>query len=324
MAKATGPVLFKTVKKAEEGHHGGAWKVAYADFVTAMMAFFLLLWLLNSTTDEQKQGISNYFRPTVGTDGGSGAGGLFGGISASVEGVIQEAGAPESSQREVPDAGQLDIAPEGTGEDQVSSGAVGTVNREQEDALFNSYKRLLEQQLDTLPPELQDLKRSIVIEITEEGLRIEVMSDEGEPNFLPGTAELTTRTKLALRLVAAYLERLPNRISVTGHAARGDSAQISRESWGLSLARANTARRELISRGTGEQRFQTVIGKGDSEPRVTEAPADPRNDRLAMVLLRIAPGAPAPGQEALPPGVALPPGAVDPLSGGAPTPPPID
>ena len=322
MAKPSGPILFKTVKKAEDGHHGGAWKVAYADFVTAMMAFFLLLWLLNSTTEEQKEGISNYFRPTVGTDGGSGAGGLFGGISASVEGVVDSPGAPDSSQREIPDAGQLDTQPEGTGQDQDSTGSVGTVNREQEDALFNSYKRLLEQQLDQLPKELENLKKSVVIEITEEGLRIEIMSDDGEPNFLPGSTEMTNRTKMAMRLVAAHLERLPNKVSITGHTARSPDPVTNRQGWGLSVARANVARRELIARGTSEQRFQTIIGKGDSEPRVQDDPAAAQNDRLSIVLLRLAPGAPAPGQEREPPALAIPAGAA--AGGAEPTPPSID
>ncbi len=323
MAKSGGPILFKTVKKAEDGHHGGAWKVAYADFVTAMMAFFLLLWLLSSTTDEQKEGISNYFRPSVGAEGGSGAGGLFGGISASVEGIIEQPGAPDATQRETPSTGQLDAAPEGTGKDQQTTGSVGTVNREQEEALFNSYKRLLEQQLDQLPKELENLQRSIVIEITEEGLRIEILSDEGEPNFLPGSIELTERTKLAMRLVAAHLERLPNRISVTGHTARSPDEVTNRAGWGLSVARANVARRELITRGTAEQRFQTIIGKGDSEPRLKDNPAAPQNDRLSIVLLRLAPDAPTIGQEGEPPSIARPDGATD-TGGGNPTPPAIE
>lgn len=323
MAKSGGPILFKTVKKAEDGHHGGAWKVAYADFVTAMMAFFLLLWLLSSTTEEQKEGISNYFRPSVGAEGGSGAGGLFGGISASVEGIIEQPGAPDSTQREIPDAGKLDSAPEGTGEDQETTGSVGTVNREQEDALFNSYKRLLEQQLDQLPKELENLQRSIVIEITEEGLRIEILSDEGEPNFLPGSTELTERTKLALRLVAAHLERLPNRISVTGHAARSPDEVTNRAGWGLSVARANVARQELISRGTSSQRFQTIIGKGDSEPRLTDNPAAPQNDRLSIVLLRLAPDAPSAAQAGAPPSFAGPQGPTG-AAGAEPSPPSIE
>lgn len=308
MADGDQPILFKTVKVQEDGHHGGAWKVAYADFVTAMMAFFLLLWLLNSTSEEQKQGISNYFKPTVGAEGGSGAGGLFGGISAAQEGFIPEPGEPQSSQRETPDSGTIDIAPEGTGAgDPVTTGAVGTVNREQEEALFNSFKRLLEQQLETLPPELRELKRSIVVEITEEGLRIQLLDNEDGESFLPGTADLTARARMALRLIAAYMDRLANPISVTGHTRLAPDAATRRTDWGLSLARANAGRRELVGNGIPARRFQTVVGKGGSELYVEGSPADPRNDRLSIVLLRQAEDRPGAGEATPPPTLAAPP-----------------
>ncbi len=282
------PILVKKVKVPADEHHGGAWKVAYADFVTAMMAFFLLLWLLNATEQEVLDGISNFFTPTTQTSAGnSGSDGLFGGVTTNDPGPTDDRLAASSSDSETSADGELITDENKSGiNDEESTGSAGPVNAEAEEKRFNTQKKLLEKSLDELPPELQTLNQSIRVDVTEDGLRVQIVDNRDEASFDPSSDKLTKHGRLALQFIGEYMARLPNKISITGHTARtpGETGN-----WQLSLNRSNAARRELQRVALPAQRFATVIGKADSEPLYIENPASPSNRRMTVILLRQAP-----------------------------------
>lgn len=286
MADEDQEVIIVTKKVKEEGAHGGAWKIAYADFVTAMMAFFLLLWLLNATEQEVLEGISNYFNPTTRTtSGASGSGGLFGGITSNEPGPTETMLHSAAQDRQTSAKGALEAEEGGSGKkDEESTGDAGKLDPLQEDANFYATKQNLERAINALPPELQDLKQSVLVDVTEEGLRLQLIDQENRESFAPGSAELTETGRLLLKFIAQYISRLPNKISITGHTGQEPAAD---NIWTLSVDRALTTRRTLIQ---GESipisRFETIIGRGDSELMFPDDPTSPRNRRMVVVLLR--------------------------------------
>jgi len=289
--EAAQPLVIKTKKIKDDGHHGGAWKVAYADFVTAMMAFFLLLWLLNATTEEQKDGISNYFEPIGAVKGSSGSDGMFGGISVSDPGPIPEPGAKESLNLEDPSDEDLDSDARGEGEDvpEISSD-VSEIDPVDEERLFNTAKRLLESALDELPPELKDLKDTVKVDVTEEGLRIQLLDHDRNPMFEPQSAALTPLAEQVILFISTVVARLPNRVSITGHT---DATPFTKPDgsgkWKLSLDRSQSARRALVATGIDAGRFKTVLGKADTEPAFGTDPTAAQNRRVVIVLNRQVP-----------------------------------
>jgi chemotaxis protein MotB len=288
MADLEQQVITKKVKVAEDGHHGGAWKVAYADFVTAMMAFFLLLWLLNATEQEVLDGLSNYFTPTTRTSSApSGSGNVFGGITPNQPGPTQDKVSESTTADQGTSQGDLNSTEDESGpEDEASTGSEGEVNSEDEQNRFNLAKTNLEAQLDALPPELDALKETIKVDVTDEGLRIQLVDTRDRASFEQGTAELTEHARMALRLVADVAGTMPNPVSVTGHTAEGEGGSGA---WDLSVDRANAVRRGLVRDGLPERRFETVVGKSDTEPLIPENPASPQNRRMTILLKRQAP-----------------------------------
>jgi len=281
-------LIVKKVMLPGGAPHGGAWKVAYADFVTAMMAFFLLLWLLNATTDEQKQGISNFFEPIGELRGSSGSGGVFGGISASDPGPT-----PEPSRNP-----ELTVTPEKTlGDKDVNKDIEVEALKEDlpnvtEETIKNETRQFMAaeaavQQALTEVPELRDLHESIKIDVTDEGLRIQLIDQKGVPMFKPGGAELNDVTRKLLLLIASVIERLPNKVTLSGHT---DSTPLhtpdGRTNWDLSLDRANAGRRALQEFGVPRDRFLKVVGMADRELLKPDDPTSPSNRRLVIMLLR--------------------------------------
>ena len=286
MADEDQEVIIVTKKVQEEGAHGGAWKIAYADFVTAMMAFFLLLWLLNATEQEVLEGISNYFNPTTRTtSGASGSGGLFGGITSNEPGPTTTMLHSSAQDRQTSAKGALDAEEGGSGKkDEETTGDAGKLDPLQEEANFYATKQNLERAINALPPELQDLKQSILVDVTEEGLRLQLIDQKNRESFRPGSAELTQTGKMLLKFIAQYISRLPNKISITGHTGQETAAE---NIWFLSVDRALATRRTLIQdEAVPISRFETVIGRGDTELLVPENSASPRNRRMVIVLLR--------------------------------------
>lgn len=285
MADDEQPVIFKVKKIAEDGAHGGAWKIAYADFVTAMMAFFLLLWLLNATEEEVLKGVSSYFTPsTKKTADPSGSGGMFGGITSAEPGPEEEKLHTAASMPTPRDKGSLESETEGTGqEDAESTGSEGRLDPIMEEQNFYGTKDLMEAALDKLPQELKDLKQSILIDVTEEGLRIQMIDQEKLPLFKVRSPDLTEHGITLLRFIAQYGGRLPNPVSVTGHTDGDSERNIA---WKLSIERAAAARRQLQKSGITPRRFENLIGKAFSQPLVPDEPAHPGNRRVVIVYIR--------------------------------------
>ena len=330
MAKHAGgaPIIIKKIKKGGHGHHGGAWKVAYADFVTAMMAFFMLLWLLNVTTDVQKRGIADYFEPTITSKSASGAGGVLGGLTVGSPGassVSQSLPSFELSHNALRQPTEGDDGDDGgtAGQDKEQSDTAGApvanddtnngsnankkVSDEElqkqlaakEEKQFQDAKSALEQAVKQVP-DLQGLAQNLKIDETPEGLRIQLVDQDKSAMFPTGSAEPGDTAKKLTSLVAQVIAKLPNKVSITGHT---DSTQYAANAkytnWELSTDRANASRREFIAQGFAPTRLQRVVGMADGDPIDKANPSDPQNRRISIVLLREN-NAPMPAQPVAP------------------------
>ena len=298
MAASDRPIVIKKViKRSGGGHHGGAWKVAYADFVTAMMAFFLLMWLINTTTPEQKRGIADYFAPASVSPAPSGSGAPLAGTSPGDDGV-QGSGDSSMRQRLAPTAPQMNDrdrqqAPEGSPvavEEQpnVTSSAMAEAQQRREAAELHSAAMSLRQAMQEMP-ELAELSNHVIVDETPEGLRIQLIDQEGRPMFNPGAIEPNDRAVTLLRAVARIAERLPNRLSIAGHTDSAPSAGGDYTNWELSADRANASRAVLQDAGITDDRIYEVRGKAGSEPLYPDDPYMPGNRRISIILLREAP-----------------------------------
>ncbi len=295
MADNTQPIIVKKIKKAAHGHHGGAWKVAYADFVTAMMAFFLLLWLLGATTDEQKRGIADYFTALAVSNSTSGAGALLGGQSISTPGSLQNKSAmPSVAVKLRATSGASDA------EDELDTGASGAETdgkateeeirqamEDREEERFRQAEQELKQAIQE-NPDLSAMAENLIVDRTPEGLRIQIVDQEGKPMFPLGTARMLDRTRALMAKVAQVIRSLPNKISISGHTDstkfRGRRAGYG--NWELSSERALSSRRALIEGGIPTERIANVAGKAANDPLVPEEPGSARNRRISIVLLR--------------------------------------
>jgi chemotaxis protein MotB len=296
------PIVIKKVKKGgDHGHHGGAWKVAYADFVTAMMAFFLLMWLINTTDIEQKRGIANYFAPASVSESESGAGSIFGGSAMGEDGSqgsgsasIVERLAPRQTSSESAEDAQGSSGSDGEEDNALSQSSLERALARREAAEFASAEQSLRQALQDMP-ELAELSRHLIIDNTPEGLRIQLVDQEGRSMFEPGSVEPNERAMVLLRAVTEVVTRLPNRISISGHTDAAPSPASGPSNWELSAARANAARAVMQQTGLTEDRIAEVRGKAGAEPLFPDDPYLPGNRRLSIVLLREAPVLPDSG-----------------------------
>ena len=293
MAVSEQPILIKKVKKVTGGgHHGGAWKVAYADFVTAMMAFFLLMWLINTTSPEQKRGIADYFAPASVSETTSGAGGILAGTALGDDGaksagssdIIEEL-APSSQN---PNDGDSKEASKQVSPTRAEADAEQMARQRREDASFASAAQSLRQALQSMP-ELAELSKNIIIDETPEGLRIQLVDQEGRSMFNQGSTQPNDRAKVLLRAISKVINQLPNRISLYGHTSASAGGLKPATDWQLSAARADASRVVLQSAGVEGDRVYQVSGKANSEPLYPDDPTLPGNRRIAIVLLREAP-----------------------------------
>ncbi len=301
-----GAVIIKRIKKSGHGgHHGGAWKVAYADFVTAMMAFFLLMWLINTTTPEQKRGIADYFAPQSIAETVSGAGGVLGGKVMGEE-SSRAGGAASVFQKNSPSS-----PTNPTHSTQAGSvhGGAANASGQGADAASDSHSSASAQDGDFAHaaeaihqaihdnPDIAALSRQVMIDNTPEGLRIQLVDQDGRPMFQQGTSEPMPYTKRLLAEVGRIIDRLPNRVSISGHTeAATFEGPNGTTNWELSSARANAARALLAAGGLVQDRIYEVAGKAGSEPLLPEDPNASANRRLSIVLLREAPPVP-PGHQ---------------------------
>jgi chemotaxis protein MotB len=287
------PIIVKKIKKIEAGAHGGAWKVAYADFVTAMMAFFLLMWLINMTSPEQKRGIADYFAPASVSKSQSGSGGLLDGASLSKEGARSQGQSTESVERTTTDTQSAASQGDASSVEQPDGGAddlaLDRQTSEYNEKLFGQAEESLRQAMKDMP-ELAELSKHILIDQTPEGLRIQIVDQEGRPMFAPGSVEPYRRTRRLIEGLAVIIDQLPNRLSISGHT---DSAAFygpnGYSNWELSADRANAARRILMDGGVKGDRVFQVSGKAGSEPLFPDDPYVSANRRISIVLLREAP-----------------------------------
>lgn len=310
------PIIIKRVKKGHAGHHGGAWKVAYADFVTAMMAFFLLLWLLNAVTEEQLQGVADYFAPTTVSSSKSGAGGMLGGKVVG-EGSMSSNGTTPSFTLSLPpptigQGGDALTDPKEGGDEGAGEGQGGQsvgkmdvqgqqgqnqaqalteqqilqANAQREQQQFERAQEALQKAINSIP-ELRKLADSLMVDNTPEGLRIQIVDQDGLAMFPRGSPDMFGHTKALLDMVSRVIKQLPEKISISGHTDstpfQGGSGYTN---WELSADRALATRRTLLGAGVPPDRVDRVVGRADMDPLVSNDPSNARNRRITIVLLR--------------------------------------
>ena len=274
-SKKLQPIIIKRVKKGGHAAHGGAWKIAYADFVTAMMAFFLLMWLLGSTTEGDKKGISDYFGSPlkVSMAGGSGSGDSSsvvkgGGTDLTRTNGQVKAGDVEAQRRSL----QLK--------------ALKADQRRAEKARLEALKKKVEDVL-AANPKLAALESQIRLEMTRDGLRIQIVDDQNRPMFDSGSAVVKPYMRELLREIGGVLTEVPNRLTLEGHtdAQPFGSGERGYSNWELSSDRANASRREIVAGGLPEDRMLLVQGMASSRLFLPADPASPMNRRISVIVM---------------------------------------
>ncbi len=268
------PIIVKRIKKSGGGHHGGAWKIAYADFVTAMMAFFLLMWLLGSTSKGDLQGISDYFSNPVkvAMAGGSGSGDATSVIKGGGKDMTRVDG--QQKRSDDPQAKKSSI-----------KAAVAELERQEMERL-KFLKMRIEEAIDA-NPSLKQYKNQLLLDITSEGLRIQIVDEKNRPMFALSKAELQPYTKIILHEIAKTLNDIPNRISLSGHtdATPYSSGEKSYSNWELSSDRANASRRELIAGGMADSKMLRVVGLSSAVLFDPSDPVNPVNRRISIIVM---------------------------------------
>ncbi len=279
MSAQPAPIIIKRKKVIAGGHHGGAWKVAYADFVTAMMAFFLLMWLLGATNEKQRKGIADYFNPTIPINKVSGGGsGAFGGDSIFTEETLSENGTGAGVTIQSPP----NEASGENGTDVEESDSNGAAKAAEAEKLEEIAKRLSAQTGESMISDL--LRRHVVTRLTDEGLIVEVFDIPDEPLFDP-KENPTAVFKDVLTAIAEVFRLANNKIAVQGHTASVALVARVNPVWERSAARADRTRQALIELGLDGARMQRVTGFADRQP-VAQNTLSIRNNRIEIILLR--------------------------------------
>jgi chemotaxis protein MotB len=335
-----GTIIIRREEVVEGGHHGGAWKVAYADFVTAMMAFFLLMWLLNATTEAQRKGLADYFSPNnLMSHASSGTGQPFGGHTAYDEGnMVSDKGTVQITEGKRPPIDQVDEGetqvftrlrkpgqdnvtdpteekPDPSLTDPTQTGAAATgagpnpklardistaeIDAEKDRREKASFEKAAEDIRAAVraDPALADIAKQLSIDMTPEGLRIQIMDEIKAPMFASGSALPNDRARELIRMVVPILQKLTQPISISGHTDATPFAGAGKTNWELSTERANATRRLLTDGGLADTRIRTVTGHADRDPLLPGDPFAAANRRIAILVLREAhsvPGEPAP------------------------------
>ena len=278
-AKKLQPIIIKRVKKGGHAVHGGAWKIAYADFVTAMMAFFLLMWLLGSTTEGDKKGIADYFASPLKLAllaSGSGAGDASHVLKGGVQDLSRSTGQVKGVEIEAP---KSTINLHQLKEEQIRA----------EVARLEDLKNRVEQKI-AKNPKLQGMSSQILLEMTQDGLRIQIIDQDNKPMFASGSAAVQPTMREILREVGSVLAEVPNRLTLEGHTdalpfGNGAGAERGYSNWELSADRANASRRELIVGGLPEEQVLRVQGLAASNPFDRTDPSAATNRRISIVVM---------------------------------------
>ncbi len=271
-AKKLQPIIIKRIKKGGHAAHGGAWKIAYADFVTAMMAFFLLMWLLGSTTDGDKKGISDFFQAPlkVALSGGPGAGASQSVINGGGKDLTQQVGQTRRGE------GQDKEATKKLKEEQAKKDAKTLA------ALSEKVARAIASN-----PKLSEFSSQIKLEVTPDGLQIQIIDDQKRPMFDSGSAVVKPYMRDILREIGVVLADVENRISLDGHTDRTPYGNAGRgySNWELSADRANASRRELVAAGMPEDKLMRVVGMASSLLLEPDNPTSPSNRRISILVM---------------------------------------
>ena len=271
--KKTATIVVKRIKKVSGGAHGGAWKIAYADFVTAMMAFFLLMWLLGSVDGDKLKGISEYFQSPLKTS-------LLGGPSSGASNIMLEGGGRDLMQQGMRSGNGPSPARQAKSSGQDES-------REQvEGRKMQEMKKKLETLIEA-SPKLKPFKKQLLLDVSSEGLRVQIVDEQNRPMFALASPALQPYAQDILREIAPVLNSMPNRISLAGHtdATPYAGGGKSYSNWELSADRANAARRVLVGGGLDEGRLIRVIGLASAVLLEPDAPLNPINRRISIILL---------------------------------------
>ncbi len=268
------PIVIKRIKKVAGGHHGGAWKIAYADFVTAMMAFFLLMWLLGSSTQSQLEGISEYFQTPlrIAFMGGSSIG--------ESNSIIKGGGTDLTRQHGQVKKGEIVI------DDPANKQAVKIIKERIELEKLEGLKKKIEEAIEA-NPQLQRFANQLLLDITTDGLRIQIVDEQNRPMFALGRAELQPYTRTILREIGKMLNEVTNKISLSGHtdAKPFPTGDKGYSNWELSADRANASRRELIVGGMDASKMLQVVGLSSAVLFDKNEPLNPINRRISIVVM---------------------------------------
>lgn len=274
------PIVIKRIKKVSGGHHGGAWKIAYADFVTAMMAFFLLMWLLGSTANGDLKGIAEFFlNPVkVGMSGGSGAG--------DATSILQGGGKDLTSSAGQVKNGDVDTKKKGATVREAKPDEVRKEFERQERVSLGTLKQNIEKLIEGNAM-LRQFKNQLLIDVTPEGLRIQILDEKNRPMFDTSSAELKPYSKVILREIGRALNAVPNKVSFSGHtdAAQFGGGEKGFSNWELSANRANASRREMVAGGMDENKVLRVVGLSSTVLFDKNDPLSSANRRINIVVL---------------------------------------
>jgi chemotaxis protein MotB len=291
MASNEQPFIIKKVKKGGHGHHGGAWKIAYADFVTAMMAFFLLLWLISMTTPEQKKGLADYFAPPNVSESNSGAGGVMGGQAFSEQGAKIAA----DSKKDALTAPFSDEA----GPQLESMGGLNEQGGNDSDAVKASQvdlKSTYNQEFHAAAasirtawqanPDITEIAENLRVEETETGINIQMLDHYGRPMFPEGSKYPYEATRQAIATIAPILQKLSSQVRIAGHTAAGAIYPNPRYgAWDLSTDRANVVRSILGEFGLSDDHVSSVMGRASADPLFPNDPYLAGNERVEITVM---------------------------------------
>lgn len=283
------PIVRRIVEAGRHAHHGGAWKVAYADFVTAMMAFFLLLWLISSASEDTLKGLADYFSEAkVSTGVPTGSAAILAGRTLLPSEAPSALPIPSSALQartgafDNPDEADPGARPPG---EAMSDELFEAELERREQAMFEQAEEAIEQAIEA-SAELRQYRQNLMVDRTPEGLRVQILDQDRQPMFPLGSDQMYPHMRKLLEVVVGAIRDLPNRVSIRGHTdALPFAPGAGYDNWRLSSDRANVTRRALVELGLQPSRVADVTGKGDSENLVADDPKDPRNRRISLVLL---------------------------------------
>jgi chemotaxis protein MotB len=271
------PIIVKKIKKSGGGHHGGAWKIAYADFVTAMMAFFLLMWLLGSTSKAQKEGISDYFKTPLKVA-------MMGGTSVGASDTLIKGGGGKDFTKKSGQVKKVD-GPDGK-KTKIDAEEAKKALEKAEKVKLEELKQKIEQAIDD-SPNLSKFKNQLLLDITSDGLRVQIVDEQNRAMFNSSKADMQPYAKKILQELGQVLNGVTNKISLSGHtdATPYPDGEKSYSNWELSADRANASRRELVAGGMDETKLLRIVGLSSASLFDKENPFNATNRRISIIIM---------------------------------------